>query len=164
MSAPLRPLRSCSCCERWRGEPETATDRCHVGASAPRHCKAGKVRCVSQARSSGSTTPRVTDFSNAKVAATYSSTSRRSKATDSGRSRKARRSNSRSLMAPRARRPVTLPNQAKSRTGPGALRRSWPPVVRVVPSLSRPAPLSLLFHPSSPRETQLPDFPCRGAS
>ena len=48
-------------------------------------------RCASQARSSGSTTPRATASSSVKAAATCSCTSRRSRAPASGRSRKARR-------------------------------------------------------------------------
>ena len=70
-------------------------------ALAPRHCKAGQVRCVSQARSSGSTTPRVTDSSSATAAAMCSSTSRRSRETASGRSRRARRWSSKSLTVPK---------------------------------------------------------------
>src|SRR6266540_2285257 len=97
-----------------RGVTCRVPGRYHGGVPTPRHCKAGKVRCVSQARSSGSTTPRVTDLSSAKVAATCSSTSRWSRATDSGRSRRARRSSSRSLMGRRARRPATSPNRTKS--------------------------------------------------
>ena len=61
------------------------------------------VRCVSQARSSGSTTPRVTDSSSATAAAMYSFTSRRSRATASGLSRRARRSSSKSSTVRRAR-------------------------------------------------------------
>src|SRR6185295_10461579 len=142
MSAPRRPAG------------EGAKGKCHGGAAAPRHCKAGKVRCVSQARSSGSTTPRVTDSSNAKVAATCSSTSRRSRATGSGRSKRARQSSSRSSMALRARRPVTSPNPNKSRTGPGG-RRALPASGRFHPP--HPASLSSTLQPPH-RKVHFPVF------
>src|SRR4029453_4982020 len=72
-----------------------------------RHSKQEEERCVSQARSSGSTTQKVTGSSSATEAVTSSSTTRPSKATASGPSRKVRQWSSRSLTAPKARKPET---------------------------------------------------------
>src|SRR5207247_2727288 len=69
-------------------------------------------RCVLQARSSGSTTPRVTGSSSATEAVTCSSTTRPFRATGSARSRKARRLSSRSLTVRKARRPETSPRSS----------------------------------------------------
>src|SRR5262249_17079943 len=74
-----------------------------------RHSKQEEERCVSQARSSGSTTQKVTDSSSATEAVTCSCTTRPFRATGSARSRKARRSSSRSLTVPRAPRPPPSP-------------------------------------------------------
>src|SRR5262245_3342897 len=67
-------------------------------------------RCASQARSSGSTTPRVTDSSNAREAVTCSCITPQSVATASAHSKKARQSNSKSLMARRVHRQGTSPS------------------------------------------------------
>src|SRR4029453_6347299 len=72
-----------------------------------RHSKQEEERCVSQARSNGSTTPKVTGSSSATEAVTSSSTTRPFGATASGRSRKVRQWNSRALTAPKARKPET---------------------------------------------------------
>src|SRR5262252_922448 len=74
-----------------------------------RHSKQEEERCVSQARSSGSTTQKATGLSSATEAVTCSCTTRPFRATASARSRRARRSSSRSLTARRARRPATSP-------------------------------------------------------
>src|SRR5262249_60405606 len=74
-----------------------------------RHSKQEEERCVSQARSSGSTTQKATGLSSATEAVTCSCTTRPFRATASVRSRRARRSSSRSLTDRRARRPATSP-------------------------------------------------------
>src|SRR5438552_18826080 len=79
-------------------------------ATSSRHSKQEEERCASQARSSGSTTPRVTDSSNATEAVTSSCTTPPSRATASDRSRRGRQWSSRSLTARRARRPATSPS------------------------------------------------------
>src|SRR6185295_14018927 len=80
--------------------------------ASERHSKQEEERCVSQARSSGSTTPKVTDSSSATEAVTCSCTTRPFRATASARSRKARRSSSRSLTARKARRLATSPRSS----------------------------------------------------
>src|SRR4051794_15377004 len=84
----------------------------------------GRERCALQARSSGSTTPRVTASSSAKAAVTSSSTTRPSRAPVSGRSRKVRRWNSRLLTARRAHRQAT--SQKPDRFHAGARIRRAP--------------------------------------
>ena len=71
---------------------------------------AGIARCVSQARSSGSTTPGLRVHERERWQATCSCTSRRSRETDSGRSKKARPLSSKSSTVRRARRPATSRN------------------------------------------------------
>src|SRR4029079_11458306 len=107
---------------RWRASVESRGRVLAVFFYVQAHCKEGKVRCLSQVRSSGSTTPRVTDSLNGTAAATSSCTSPRSRATASGRWKRARPSNSRSSMDPRVRRPETLPTPPSIRLETGGPR------------------------------------------
>src|SRR6185436_3424 len=84
--------------------------RC-VGGSSVRWLRAasktGRERCVSQARSSGSTTPRATVLSSAKAAATCSCTTRRFRAPVSALLKRDSRLSSKSLTVLKVRRPAT---------------------------------------------------------
>src|SRR5262249_40685423 len=106
-------------------------------AERRRQSKQEEERCVSQARSSGSTTPRATVSSSGTGAAMSSSTTRPFRVTASDRSKKARRSSSRSLTAPRARRPATSP---KSEPTDSAQASLLPPPALSRPRASPPAP------------------------
>src|SRR5262245_14133409 len=111
-------------------------------------------RCVSQARSSGSTTQKVTGSSSATEAVPSSPTTRPSRATASGRSRKVRQWNSRSLTAPKARRPETSRRSSPSTWLVAAAAASHKPFSRQPPkSPSPPNPRQLTASPEPPAPT-----------